>query len=100
MCDVEVQYQGQRTHHIRKVTNQLNVPTSLTPVPNHLLCFYLMGCAKEVRKLINRPVVSPFGTRVCGTGANMITESINSKLFVTTNGLFIIKEKVRTKERI
>ena len=78
-------HQRHLTRRIRKVTSQLNVPTSLTPVPNHLLRFYFVGCAKEVSKLINHPVVSLFGTRVSGTGANMIAESINSKLFATTS---------------
>ena len=36
-------------------------------------------------RIRNRPVVSLFGTRVSGTGASMITESINIKLFSTTN---------------
>jgi hypothetical protein len=83
--DTEVQDQGYRTHRVHEVTSQLNVPTSLTPTPNHLLRFYLVGCAKEVSRLINRPVVSLFGTRVSGTGANMITESVNDKLFATTS---------------
>jgi hypothetical protein len=84
--DEEVQDQRYRTRRVREVTNQLDVPTSLIPAPNHLLCFYFVGCAKEVSKLINRPVVSLFGTRVSGTGANMITESVNDKLFATTSG--------------
>ncbi len=62
-----------------------HLKTSLTPAPSHLLRFYFVGCAKEVSKLINRPVVSFFGTRVSGTGANMIAESINNKLFATTS---------------
>jgi hypothetical protein len=46
---------------------RFDVPTSLTPVPSHLLRFHFVGCAKEVSNLINRPVVSPLGTRVGGT---------------------------------
>jgi hypothetical protein len=33
----------------------------------NLLCFNLMGCAKKVSKLINRPVVSLLDTRMGGT---------------------------------
>jgi hypothetical protein len=44
----------------------------LTPTFNHLLCFNFIRCAKKVRKLINRPVVSLFGTRVSSTGTEMI----------------------------
>ena len=73
-----------RTRHIREVTSQLNVPTSLTPANSHLLCFYFLGCVKEVSNLIKHRVVSHFGTRVGGTGANMIAKSINSKVFAIT----------------
>ena len=83
--DEDIQHQRHRTRRIREVTSQLNVPTSLTPAPSHLLRFYFVGCAKEVSSLINRPVVSLFGTRVGGTGTNMIAKSINSKLFATTS---------------
>ena len=75
--DAEVQHQRHRTRRVREVTSQLDVPTSLTPAPSHLLCFYFVGCVKEVSKLINHSVVSLFDTRVSGTGANMITENIN-----------------------
>ncbi len=83
--DAEIHHQRHRTRHIHEVTNQLDVPTSFTPVPIHLLFFYFVGCSKEVSKLINHPVVSLFDTRVGGTGANMIAKSINSKLFATTS---------------
>ena len=66
MCDAKVQHQRHRTRRIRKVTSQLDVPTLLTPAPSHLLCFDFVGCVKEVRKLINRLVVSLLGTRVSG----------------------------------
>ena len=85
MGDVEVQHQRNRTRHVREVTSQLDVPTSLTPDPNHLLCFHFVGCAKEVSKLINLPVVILFGTRVSGTCVNMITQIVNHKLFATTS---------------
>ncbi len=83
--DVEIQHQRYRTRHIHEVTNQLDVPTSLTPDPSHLLCFYFVGCAKEVINLINHPIVSLFGTRVGGTGANMVDKSVYGELFATTN---------------
>ena len=51
MGDAEIQYQTHRTLHIREVTSQLNVPTSLTPALIHLLCFYFVGGAKEVGNL-------------------------------------------------
>ena len=65
--DAEIHHQRYRTRHIREVTSQLDVSTSLTPVPNHLLSFYFLGCAKEVSNLINRPVVNLLCTRVGGT---------------------------------
>ena len=85
MVDVEVQHQRHRTLLVREVTRGIDVPTSLTPAPNHLLCLYFVGCGKEVRNLINFPVVSLFDSRVSGTGANMISESVDGKLFATTN---------------
>ncbi len=85
MGDTEVQDQGHRTRHVHEVTRQIDVPTSLTPVPNQLLRFYFVGCAKEVSNLINHPVVSLFGSRVSGTGDNMITESVDCKNFATTH---------------
>ena len=68
------------------VTNQLNVPTSMTPVPSHLLRFDLARCAKEVSDLISHPVVSFFGSGTVGnTGANMISKSVKNKNFANTN---------------
>ncbi len=84
MGDAEVQHQRHRARRVREVTRELDVPTSLTPAPNHLLRFYFVGCAKEVSNLINRPVVSLFGSRVSGTGCNMIAESVDGELFATT----------------
>ena len=77
--DTEVQSQRHRTHRVREVTRQLDVPTSLTPHASHLLCFYFVGCTKEVRNLINLPVVNLFDTRVGGTGANMIVKIITNQ---------------------
>ena len=56
MDDTEVHQQRHRSLLIREVVNQLDVPTSLTPDPHHLLCFHFVGCVKEVSKLINHPV--------------------------------------------
>ncbi len=54
MCDSEVQNQRHQTLRLREVDIQINVPTSLTPTPSHLLSFNLVGCVKEVRNLINQ----------------------------------------------
>ena len=70
---------------IREVTSQLNVPTSLTPAPCHLLRFHFVGCAKEVSNLINRPVLSLLGTRVGGTSAEVVPQSIDLKLPATSS---------------
>ena len=82
--DAEIQHQRHRTRRIREVTSQLDVPASLTPAQGHLLRFYFVGGAKEVSNLINRPVVSLFGSGMGSTGANMIAKSINSKVFAIT----------------
>jgi hypothetical protein len=50
-----------------------------------MLCFNLMCCAKKVNKLINQPVMSVFGTRVSGTGTEMIAQCVYPKLPTTTN---------------
>ncbi len=84
MGDAEVQHQRHRTRLVREVTRELDVPTSLTPAPNHLLRFYFVGCAKEVSNLINHPVVSLFGSRVSGIGANVVVKSVYGELFATT----------------
>ncbi len=81
---VEVQHQRHRTRLVREVTHELDIPTSLTPAPNHLLRLYFVGCAKEVSNLINHPVMNLFGSRVIGTGANMIAESVDGNFFANT----------------
>jgi hypothetical protein len=48
----------------------------MTPAFNNLLCFNFMRCTKKVSKLINRPVVSLFDTRVSGTGTEMIAQCV------------------------
>ncbi len=62
------------TNH--EVPNQLDVPTSLTPSPIHLLCFYFVGCVKEVSNLINLPVVRLFEIR---QGRYICTDTIGKK---------------------
>ena len=81
MDDTEVQHQRHRVCLVHEVTRELDVPTSLTPVPNQLLCFYFVGCVKEVSNLSNLPVVSLFGSRVSGTGANVVVKSVYGELF-------------------
>jgi hypothetical protein len=51
MVDAKVLYQRHRTRHIHEISSQFDVPTSLTPVLNHLLCFHFVGCTKEVSNL-------------------------------------------------
>ena len=82
--DTEIQHQRHRTRHIREVTSQFDVPTSLTPAPSHLLRFHLMCCAKEVSNLISRPVVSLLGTRVGGTSTKIVPQRIQLELLATT----------------
>ena len=77
MCDQEVQHQSHRTRHIREITSQFDIPTSLTPAFNHLLCFHFVGCPKEVINLTNRPVVSLLGTRVVCTSAEVVPKRID-----------------------
>ena len=84
MGDAEVQHQRHRARLVREVTRELDVPTSLTPSPIHLFRFYFVGCVKEVSNLITRPVVSLFGSRVSGTGANVVAKSVYGELFGTT----------------
>jgi hypothetical protein len=76
MGDTEVKHQRHRTRRIREVTGQLDVPTSLTSVPRHLLRCHFVCCAKEASKLINSPVVQQevrlLGTRVGGTSAEVV----------------------------
>ena len=44
--------------------------------PHRVLCFHVVYCVEKVSELINRPVVSLFGTRVGGTSTWMIGKSI------------------------
>jgi hypothetical protein len=80
----EVQHQRQRARRIRDVASQVDVPTMLTPSPNHLSSFCLMGCAKDVSNLVNHPIVSLLGTRVGSTRAKVIPKQVYLKLPATT----------------
>jgi hypothetical protein len=42
--DAEVKHQSHQTRRICEVTGQLDVPTSLTSTPSHLLCFICVVC--------------------------------------------------------
>jgi hypothetical protein len=79
---------------LREVTSQLDVPTSLTPAPSHLLRIHFVCCAKEVSDFINRPVVRLLGTRVGGTSAEVVTKRIYLQLLATTS-----RERHFRKER-
>ena len=80
----EVRHQRHRARRVREVTRELDVPTSLTPAPNHLLHFYFVGCAKEVSNLINLPVMILFGSRVRSTSVNVVVKRVYGELFETT----------------
>jgi hypothetical protein len=66
VSDVEIQHQRHRTRLNHEETSQFDVPTSMTLTPIHLLCFHFVGCPKEMRNLINHPVVILLDTRVGG----------------------------------
>ena len=72
MGDAEVQHQGYWTRRIGQIPGQLYVPTSLTPALGHLFGLNTVCGAKEVSDLINRPIVSFLGSRVCGTSAEVV----------------------------
>ena len=72
MDDTEVKHQRHRTRRIREVSGQLDVSTSLTSAPSHLLRFHFVCFAKEVSKLINSAVVRLLGTRVGSASAEVV----------------------------
>ena len=84
MDDEEVQHRRYGSLLVHEVTHELDVPTSLTLTPNHQLRFYFVGCTKEVSNLINHPVVSLFGSRVNGTGVDVVVKRVYGELFETT----------------
>ncbi len=71
--DTEIQYHSHRSHHVRKVSRQLNIPTMSTPTFSYMLCFHCMCFEEKVRKLINLPVVSLFFTRMIGQITKVVT---------------------------
>jgi hypothetical protein len=85
MCRSRTRGTGLVTRRVLQVWNNLDVSTSLTPTPGHLLSFTLMCCVKQVDKLLTHPVMSPLSTRMCGTCGNMIPEIIQLELFTTTS---------------
>jgi hypothetical protein len=97
MDDLEVQHLRHRDRLIHEVDIQLDVPTSMTPVPSHLLHFHFVGCAKEVNNLINHPVVNLLGTRVGGgTSAEVVPKRIDDRYIITdTRGKECLSETSR-----
>jgi hypothetical protein len=80
MCDAQVKNQGNRPRSVSQVGG-----TPLTPALSRLLCLYFVGCAKQVSKLLNCPVMGLLGSRMGGTGAHMFRKSIKMKLLATTS---------------
>jgi hypothetical protein len=76
MGDTKIQHQKHRARRVRKVGRQLNIPTMPTPALSYVLRLHCMSCAEKVSKLINRPVVSLFGTRMSGTSTEMVSHRI------------------------
>jgi len=72
MCDTEVHHQRHRVCRVRQLGIQMYVPTILNPGFTHLLRFRFDRCAKKVSKLLDRPVMFLFDTRVGGTGAKVV----------------------------
>jgi hypothetical protein len=82
MGDAEIQRQRHRTHRIREVTSQFDVPTLRTPVPSHL-CVFTWWVVRKMSAIAS--TVSLLGTRVGGTSAEVVPERINLKLPATTS---------------
>jgi hypothetical protein len=59
MGDVKVHRQRDRARRIREVARQLDVPTSLTPVPSHLLHFHLCGLCERGQQFDQPPSREP-----------------------------------------
>ncbi len=60
--DAEVQHQRHRARRVRKVGHQLKIPTMSTPAFNNVLRLGVMRGTEKVSQLLNRPVMSLFGT--------------------------------------
>ena len=63
----------------------------MTPDFNHMLCFNFVRCAEKVSKLINRPVVFLFGTRVSGTRAKVVTKRVYLEFPATTSRKWLLR---------
>jgi hypothetical protein len=64
--DVEVQDKRNRTRRVRKVDRQLDIPTMSTPAFSNVFRLGVMRGTEKVSQLLNRPVMSLFGTRISG----------------------------------
>ncbi len=62
VVDVEVHHQRYRTRLVRKVGHQLKIPTMSIPAFSNVLCLGVMCGTEKVIQLVNRPVMSLFGT--------------------------------------
>ena len=69
MDDVKVQHQRYRTRLVHEVTREIDVPTSLTPVPSYLFRFYFVGCVKEVTLNLLQPQTERGDSASTGTVA-------------------------------
>ena len=83
--DEEVQDQWHRARHVQKVSFQLDIPTMSTPTFSNVLRRGVMCGAEKVSQLLNRPVMSLFGTRMSGTSTEMVSHRIQLKLPATTS---------------
>ena len=61
--DAKVELERHRSHRICEATSQLDVPTSLTSAPSHLLRFHFVCCAKEVSELVEEGQRAESGQR-------------------------------------
>jgi hypothetical protein len=82
--DAEVQHQRHRARRVRKVGRQLNISTISTPAFGNVLRLGFMRSTEKVSQLLNRPVMSLFGTRMSGTSTEMVSHRIQLKLPATT----------------
>jgi hypothetical protein len=74
-----------RTHRVRKVCFQLDIPTMSTPAFSNVFRLGVMCCVEKVSQLINRPVMSLFDTRMSGTSTEMVSHRIRLKRPATTS---------------
>jgi hypothetical protein len=54
-----------------------------TPAFSYVLRLDFMWCAEKVSQLLNRPVMSLFGTRMSGTSTEVVSHRIQLKLPAT-----------------